>query len=383
MTVQNRVFLIKLPHFSPVLQKLMNQRTSLFDAHVAANARMVDFGGWDMPVNYGSQIQEHQAVRQAAGVFDVSHMTIVDVYGDRARAYLRKLLANDVDKLKTNGKALYSAMLTPEGKVIDDLIVYRTDPGYRVIVNCSTRDKDLRWMQQVAVEFEVHVEFRGALSMLAVQGPQAIAITASVVTADQAELIQQLSPFQGLPIGDWFIGRTGYTGEDGLEIMLPHQEAVALWQQLLAAGVQPCGLGARDTLRLEAGMNLYGHEMDENTSPLIANMAWTIAWQPSERHFIGRAALEAERDAGIQQQLTGLIFTGKGILRAGQKLRCAQGTGVITSGSFSPSLNCSIAIARLPLDAQQIEVDIRGQWQPVQAVSLPFVKQGQILHTPV
>lgn len=362
----------------------MNQRTSLFDAHVAAGARMVDFGGWDMPVNYGSQIQEHDAVRTHAGLFDVSHMTIVDVYGDRARAYLRKLLANDVDKLTVNGKALYSAMLTPEGTVIDDLIVYRTDPGYRVIVNCATRDKDLKWMQQVGLEFEVHTEFRGDLSMLAIQGPKALALTEAVLTPAQRDLLSRLQPFQGLAADSWFIGRTGYTGEDGLEIMLPHTDAIALWSALLAQGVQPCGLGARDTLRLEAGMNLYGHEMDEQTSPLIANMGWTLAWLPADRNFIGRAALEAERAAGISQRLVGLIFNGKGVLRAGQLLRSPLGSGIITSGSFSPTLKTSIAIARLPIDALTgVEVEIRNQWQPVELVSLPFVKQGLSVYKPL
>lgn len=362
----------------------MNQRTPLFDAHIAAGARMVDFGGWDMPVNYGSQIQEHETVRCDAGVFDVSHMTVVDVGGPQATPYLQYLLANDVARLSFDGKALYSGMLTHEATVIDDLIVYRMDPGYRVVVNCSTREKDLAWMREVAQAFDVEVNFRGDLAMLAIQGPQAISKVRAVVCDKAQSVIDQLRVFQGLPVGSWFIGRTGYTGEDGLEIMLPAEAATEFWQRLLAGGVKPCGLGARDTLRLEAGMNLYGHEMDENTSPLVANMGWTVAWEPAGRDFIGRAALEAQRAAGVHDTLVGLVFEGRGVLRAGQTVRTADGDGVITSGTFSPTLKVSIAMARVPAAARGgVEVDIRGQWQPAQLVSLPFVKNGRSVYKPL
>lgn len=359
----------------------MNQRTPLFDAHVAAGARMVDFGGWDMPVNYGSQIQEHNTVRTDAGVFDVSHMTVVDVSGADATTYLQKLLANDVARLGFDGKALYSGMLKADGKVIDDLIVYRMDPGYRVVVNASTREKDLAWMQSVAADFAVEVKFRADLAMVAIQGPQAITKVRAIVCENAQAVIDQLKIFQGLPVGSWFIGRTGYTGEDGLEIMLPAEKVTEFWNRLLANGIKPCGLGARDTLRLEAGMNLYGHEMDETISPLIANMGWTVAWEPASRDFIGRAALEAEKAAGVQEKLVGLVFKGKGVLRAGQTIRTAHGNGIITSGTFSPTLKFSIAMARVPAQAtQNAEVDIRGQWLPVELVTLPFVKLGQTLY---
>ena len=359
----------------------MNQRTPLFDAHVAAGARMVDFGGWDMPVNYGSQIHEHDTVRSDAGMFDVSHMTVVDVSGHDATRYLQHLLANDVARLGYEGKALYSGMLTHEGNVIDDLIVYRMDPGYRVVVNCSTRDKDLAWMHGVATSFDVQVTFRADLAMIAIQGPQAIARVRAVVCEKAQAVIDQLKIFQGLPVGSWFIGRTGYTGEDGLEIMLPAEGATEFWQRLLDGGVKPCGLGARDTLRLEAGMNLYGHEMDETISPLLANMGWTIAWEPASRDFIGRSALEQQRAAGVACKLVGLVFEGRGVLRAGQAVRTPHGDGIITSGTFSPTLKLSVAMARVPAAAAgAAEVDIRGNWLPVTLTSLPFVKQGRSVY---
>ncbi|TXI29503.1 MAG: glycine cleavage system aminomethyltransferase GcvT, partial [Aquipseudomonas alcaligenes] len=253
----------------------MGQRTPLYEQHLALGAKMVDFGGWDMPLHYGSQVEEHHQVRRDCGVFDVSHMTVVDVTGAQAKAWLQHLLANDVERLKTPGKALYSGMLNERGGVIDDLIVYLTDWGYRVVVNAATRDKDLAWMQAQTAGFEVALNERAELAMLAIQGPNARAKTAELVSPARAALIHELKVFQGLPEGDWFIARTGYTGEDGLEIMLPAEQAADFLTELVGAGIAPIGLGARDTLRLEAGMNLYGQDMDEDTSPLAANMAWT------------------------------------------------------------------------------------------------------------
>ncbi len=267
----------------------MGLRTPLYDTHVAAGARTVDFGGWDMPVNYGSQIEEHHAVRRDAGMFDVSHMCVVDLRGDRVRDYLRRLLANDVAKLTQHGKALYSCMLRDDGGVIDDLIVYYMDDRwYRMVVNAGTRDKDLAWLRQQAEGFGVAVEPRFDLAMIAVQGPNARQKAATVIDPATAGRALQLGPFFGLEAGDLFIARTGYTGEDGWEIMLPAERAAGFWQELRDAGVAPCGLGARDTLRLEAGMNLYGNDMDETTSPLESGLGWTIAWEPQDRDFIGR-----------------------------------------------------------------------------------------------
>jgi aminomethyltransferase len=359
----------------------MGNKTALYATHQTMGGKLVDFGGWDMPLHYGSQIEEHHKVRQSAGMFDVSHMTVVDVTGADAKTYLQYLLANDVAKLDSlHGKALYSGMLNHEGGVIDDLIVYNLGDWYRVVVNCSTREKDLAWMNQVAEKFSVAVTERPELSMIAVQGPEAIRIASSLVSAEQAAVIASLTIFQGLPAGDWFIGRTGYTGEDGLEIILPHEAAVGLWQALAGAGVAPCGLGARDTLRLEAGMNLYGHEMDETVSPLAANMGWTIAWQPAERDFIGRAILEAQKAAASTQKLVGLVLRERGVLRA-EQIVTVEGTddkGIITSGTFSPSLGYSIALARVPRSiGTHCQVDMRGKQVTVEVVAPNFVRNGK------
>jgi aminomethyltransferase len=359
----------------------MGQRTPLHDQHLALGAKMVDFGGWDMPLHYGSQVEEHHQVRRDCGVFDVSHMTVVDVSGAQAKTWLQYLLANDVERLQTPGKALYSAMLNERGGVIDDLIVYLTGCGYRLVVNAATRDKDLAWMQAQTAGFEVVLSERAELAMLAIQGPNARAKTAELVTPARAALIHELKVFQGLPEGDWFIARTGYTGEDGLEIMLPAEQAADFLTELVGAGIAPIGLGARDTLRLEAGMNLYGQDMDEDTSPLAANMAWTIAWEPAERQFVGRSALESQRAAGNQPKLVGLVLEERGVLRAHQVVRVeGVGEGEITSGSFSPTLNKSIAMARLPMAAgERAEVEIRGKWFPVRIVRPNFVRNGKAL----
>lgn len=356
----------------------MGKQTALYAKHLEANGKIVDFGGWDMPIHYGSQIQEHQAVRERVGMFDVSHMTIVDIRGIDATSYLQKLFANDVARLQETGKALYSAMLNNSGGVIDDLIVYKMDGWYRTVVNCSTRDKDLEWMSAQIKNFEVSLNERPELAMIAVQGPQAIAVVKKL-KPEAAALIDGLNIFQGLPKSDWFYARTGYTGEDGLEIMLPEQEAPTFWQQLLEAGVQPCGLGARDTLRLEAGMNLYGNDMDETVSPLQAGMGWTIAWQPENRDFIGRAALAAEKAQGVPFKQVGLVLEGKGVMRSHQKVVVeGVGEGEITSGTFSPTLDNSIAIARVPVaTGDHCMVDIRGKLQPARVIKLPFVRNGK------
>ncbi|HAQ26529.1 MAG TPA: glycine cleavage system aminomethyltransferase GcvT [Pseudomonas sp.] len=359
----------------------MGQRTPLYDQHLALGAKMVDFGGWDMPLHYGSQVEEHHQVRRDCGVFDVSHMTVVDVAGAQAKAYLQRLLANDVARLAQLGKALYSAMLNEQGGVIDDLIVYLTDEGYRLVVNASTRDKDLAWMRAQASGFEVRIDERADLAMLAIQGPQARTRMMDLVTQPRAALIQELKPFQGLAAGDWFIGRTGYTGEDGLEIILPAEQAPDFFSELVGAGISPIGLGARDTLRLEAGLNLYGQDMNEEVSPLAANMGWTIAWEPAERAFVGRGALEEQRERSEQPKLVGLVLEERGVLRAHQVVRVnGIGEGEITSGSFSPTLGKSIALARVPANTgERAEVEIRNKWYPVRVVQPTFVRHGKVL----
>lgn len=359
----------------------MGQRTPLYDQHLALGAKMVDFGGWDMPLHYGSQVEEHHQVRRDCGVFDVSHMTVVDVSGEQARDYLQRLLANDVARLKSTGRALYSAMLNERGGVIDDLIVYLTDWGYRLVVNASTRDKDLAWMQAQAAGFAVEVRERPELAMLAIQGPHARARTSELVSQARAGLIHDLKPFQGMADGDWFIGRTGYTGEDGLEIILPAEQAPDFLSELVGAGIPPIGLGARDTLRLESGLNLYGQDMTEDVSPLAANMGWTVAWEPTERDFVGRAALEQQRARDDLPKLVGLVLEERGVLRAHQVVRVnGVGDGEITSGSFSPTLGKSIALARVPAGtAERAEVEIRGKWYPVRVVQPTFVRHGKVL----
>ena len=359
----------------------MGQRTPLYDQHLALGAKMVDFGGWDMPLHYGSQVEEHHQVRRDCGVFDVSHMTVVDVVGAQTQAYLQRLLANDVARLAQVGKALYSAMLNDQGGVIDDLIVYLTEDGYRLVVNASTRDKDIAWLQAQAAGFEVQVNERADLAMLAIQGPQARARIMDIVTQVRSALIQELKPFQGLAAGDWFIGRTGYTGEDGLEIMLPADQAPDFFSELVGAGISPIGLGARDTLRLEAGLNLYGQDMTEEVSPLAANMGWTVAWEPAERDFIGRSALQAQRERNELPKLVGLVLEERGVLRAHQVVRVnGIGEGEITSGSFSPTLGKSIALARVPAKTgERAEVEIRNKWYPVRVVQPTFVRHGKVL----
>jgi len=364
----------------------MLKRTPLFETHVAAGARMVDFGGWEMPVAYGSQIEEHHAVRRHAGMFDVSHMRTVDVEGAGSRDFFRRLVANDVARL-VPGKALYSCMLRDDGGVLDDLIVYWLgDDRYRAVVNAGTAEKDLEWMHKVAHDERSAVSIlpRRELAMIAVQGPQARRLlkeTLEGIDAGAAAVIDAMKPFTAKPVEEFFIARTGYTGEDGCEVVLPADEAAGLWRHLAAAGVAPCGLGARDTLRLEAGMNLYGQDMDETVSPLESGLAWTVDLK-EPRDFIGRAALEKQISAGGLRQLLGLKMTERGVLRAHQKVSTAQGEGEISSGTFSPTLGCSIALARLPAGVavgDKVEVDLRGKAVAAQVVKPPFVRNGKAL----
>jgi aminomethyltransferase len=343
---------------------------------------MVDFGGWDMPVAYGSQIEEHHAVRRAAGVFDVSHMGIVDLRGDRCRELLRTLLANDVARLSVPGRALYSCMLNERGGVLDDLIVYFLDDDFfRVVVNAGTRERDLAWIGEQAAPYQVQLLERRDLAMLAIQGPQARERSAALLTAEAAWAVLELQPFFGAQIGEWFVARTGYTGEDGFEIMLPGAEAVSVWQRLNAADVRSCGLGARDTLRLEAGMNLYGNDMNEQTNPLESGLAWTVAFDPPERNFVGRAALESVRARGIERKQVGLVLDERAVLRSHQRVLVAGGgEGEVTSGTFSPTLERSIGLARVPVaTGTQVQVEVRGRLLPARVVRAPFVRHGKVL----
>jgi aminomethyltransferase len=355
--------------------------TPLNAVHRASGARMVDFGGWDMPVNYGSQIEEHHAVRTGAGMFDVSHMRVVDLKGPGARDFLRYALANNVDKLKDAGKALYSCLLRPDGGVIDDLIVYFLDEAFfRLVVNAGTADKDIAWLSDLIVVRAPHLALtpRTDLAMIAVQGPQARTLVWQVLPGSAAATTG-LKPFSAAVFGTAFIARTGYTGEDGFELVVPSTDVEALWRSLAAAGVKPCGLGARDTLRLEAGMNLYGQDMDETQSPLESGLAWTVDLT-SPRDFVGKAALTASRPA---RQFIGLLLVDKGgVLRAHQAVRTAHGDGEITSGSFSPTLNQSIALARLPSAVsvgEIVKVAVRDKELAARVVKPPFARNGKAL----
>lgn len=360
----------------------MGMKTPLYDDHLDAGGRMVDFGGWDMPLHYGSQIEEHRSVRQGVGVFDVSHMTIVDIEGPQAKEFLRVLLANDVAKLETAGRAQYTCMLNATGGVVDDLISYLVGPScYRLVVNASTREKDLAWMRQQAAGRDVTITERAELAMLAVQGPQAREVATGVIDSRRREMLMALPVFAAAAVDDLFVARTGYTGEDGFEIIVPAASASRLWRSLRQAGAAACGLGARDTLRLEAGLNLYGNDMDEQTSPLESGLGWTIAWEPAEREFLGRQAVTAMRNRADRQRFAGLLLEGRGVLRNHQRVVVAGcDDGEITSGGFSPTLQRSIALARLPAgDCERAQVDIRGRLQDVRIVKPPFVRHGRVL----
>ncbi|MDX2164483.1 MAG: glycine cleavage system aminomethyltransferase GcvT [Gammaproteobacteria bacterium] len=345
--------------------------TPLYEWHVAHKATMVDFAGWKMPIHYGSQLEEHHAVRQHAGIFDVSHMNVVDVIGQDVPAYLKILCANNIEKLSPN-KALYTCMLNENGGIVDDLIVYKiSDSHYRLVLNAGTREKDLHWLNHVKGSFELHLHARSEMAIIALQGPHAITIAKSLF---------QIVPekfFSFIGFEDCMIARTGYTGEDGVEIIVPGEHALKIWNKLIDAGAKPIGLGARDTLRLEAGLNLYSSDMDETVSPLESNIAWTVAWEPADRQFMGRKTLEIQKQIGISKKLVGLTLEKGGVLRHGQKIFSQdQEIGVVTSGGFSPTLNVSIAMARIDASvAHDVDVEIRGKRLPARVVALPFIKR--------
>lgn len=356
----------------------MQKRTPLYESHLSANAKMVDFYGWEMPLHYGSQLNEHHAVRQQVGVFDVSHMTIVDFHGIDVAAFLRYVLANNVDRL-SEGQALYSCMLNPAGGVIDDLIVYKIrEDFYRVVVNSATHDKDLAWFAECAESFNVEIKERIDLAMIALQGPLVREKLPNLLESTKLNLTFALKPFHAVAVDDWFIARTGYTGEDGFEIMLPAIDAAGFWKAVMLAEIQPCGLGARDTLRLEAGLNLYGADMDETVTPFESNLGWTVALEPNRREFIGRKAMEQQFSQGVSKRLMGLVLETQGVLRNHQRVVVAGSEGEITSGSFSPTLNQGIALARIPMgSATECQVEVRGKLLPVQIIKPPFVRKGK------
>ena len=352
----------------------MSKPTPLIDTHVAAGGRMVDFAGWQMPLHYGSQLKEHEQVRAGCGLFDVSHMTIIDIEGEERLDFLRFVGANDPGKLQP-GQAQYGVLLDDDAGIIDDLIVYRLGDDYRAVVNSATRESVLDAFAEIGDRFDARIVERPGEAMVAVQGPRAMDTFAAASGTDAAN---GLSPFHALRVHDWTIARTGYTGEDGLEIMLPGDQAAALWRRLTEAGGVACGLGARDTLRLEAGLNLYGQDMTRDNHPLESNLGWTIAWQPDDRAFRGRAALEARRGS-YAHKLTGIVLDAKGVMRHDQVVDCGEsGKGVVTSGIFSPTLGYSVGLARVPRGARgDCSVEIRGKHLPARIVKPPFVRNGK------
>lgn len=360
----------------------MLSTTPLHNQHVALKARMVDFHGWEMPLHYGSQIEEHHKVRNDAGMFDVSHMTVVDILGAGGRQFLRHLLTNDIDQLQHSGRALYSCMCNEHGGILDDLIVYSLGPDYhRLVLNSATRKKDLNWLKEKIQGFSAGLQERNELSMLAVQGPNAIKKVIEALPPAHGDAISTLTQFECVDVDGWFFARTGYTGEDGLEIIVPQEDLVNLWEKLQSAGVASCGLASRDTLRLEAGLLLYGQDMDETTTPLESGLSWTIKWEPEERDFIGKGALLSQKQIGAQKKMVGLILKDKGIMRPGQSVFLPDdGHGIITSGTFSPTLEKSIALARVPKAVgDTVEVEIRGKRLEAAVGKPRFVKNGQII----
>lgn len=359
----------------------MGKKTPFYASHVTANAKIVDFAGWDMPLHYGSQLEEHHCVRNAQGMFDVSHMGVIDLHGPNVESDLKTLLANNVERLSI-GKALYSCMLNEAGGIIDDLIVYKIENDFfRVVVNAGTKDKDLAWIE-AHLSADTVLTLRNDQVILAIQGPQALNSLQKFLPVNTTEQLQQLKPFHFFQHEDLFIARTGYTGEDGVELIFDAAKATERWQSFLALGIKPCGLGARDTLRLEAGLNLYGADMDETVTPYESNLGWTVVLNPETRRFIGRDALENQKASGVPQKLIGLVLEGPGIIRNHQKVVADELVGEVTSGGYSPTLERSIALARVP---QQFEtnctIDIRGKQIPARVVKPPFVRQGKKLAT--
>jgi len=368
----------------------MLKRTVLYDTHVAAGARMVDFGGWEMPLHYGSQIEEHHAVRRSAGVFDVSHMRVAEIEGSDASAFLRRLLTADIDR-RTAGQAMYSCMLNESGGVLDDLIVYRrgdesgVGARFRAILNAATADRDLQWMATLAAGDSLAVDIRPQpqLAILALQGPQAPAVLERAQPGLAAHGLP-LASFRAAFTNGAFVARTGYTGEDGFEIVVPGERASALWQSLRDAGAAACGLGARDTLRLEAGLALYGQDIDESVTPLESGLARTVELDADRpyRPFVGRGAIERQRSQGPRRQLLGLKLLGKGVLRAHQDVRTPHGDGQVTSGGFSPTLQVSIALARLPAAVavgDTVTAELRSGGVQALVVKPRFVRNGKPL----
>ncbi|MBX2836655.1 MAG: glycine cleavage system aminomethyltransferase GcvT [Gammaproteobacteria bacterium] len=358
----------------------MSLQTPLYDAHRAAGGKIVDFAGWQLPVHYGSLIDEHKAVRKSAGMFDVSHMTVVDFSGSGTNEWLRQMLTNDVNKISV-GQAIYGCMCNESGGVIDDLIAYRRgDTDFRIVVNAATRQQDLDWFGQ-HLPANVQMDTPEGLAMLAIQGPEAVQLCSETLREHIGARgdLDDLQRFGCITLGDWFVARTGYTGEDGVEVVMPASAASDLWASLFAVGIVPAGLGARDTLRLEAGLCLYGNDLDLQHSPIEAGLAWAVDINDTDRQFIGREVLEDQKLFGAPHRQIGLVLDSRGVLRAGQVVEhVGREVGVITSGTFSPTLERSIAMARVTKEIKGgCDVVVRDKPLPATVVPVPFIKNGE------
>ena len=351
-------------------------KTPLNKSHIELGAKMVNFSNWEMPISYSSLIEEHNAVRSTVGIFDVSHMSVFDFDGDNQVAFFEKIFANDIKKIYKDNKAIYGALLNEEGGILDDLIIYHANNKFRLVSNCSTREQNRQWFEKHAIEFGVKVMERSDMGILAIQGPDALNKILKIKEIDNQ--VNTLQSFGCMFEGDKLYARTGYTGEDGLELIVPTKDINHLWDQALELGCTPIGLGARDTLRLEAGLNLYGNDMTINNHPYESNMGWTIDMSDDSREFIGKDAL-LSIDQSKSQKIVGIILQDKGILRSGYEITHEQGKGVVLSGSYSPTLQSSIGLARVDQGYKENgKVMIRNKLLNIDFVSPRFLEQGKI-----
>ncbi|ATW02081.1 glycine cleavage system protein T [Candidatus Legionella polyplacis] len=352
-------------------------KTILYNSHIEIGAKLVRFHNWIMPLHYGSIVQECLYVRERCGMFDISHMTIVDITGSQSISFLRKLLTNDITLLFDN-ESLYSCMCNNYGGIIDDVVVYKCNNNYyRLVFNASTRIKVLKWIFNVSKYFSVKMIERNDFGMLSVQGPDAISKIVNILNLKKDNVVENLDRFGFIIFDYFFISRTGYTGEDGLEIILLKKYIVDFWNTLLESNINPCGLGARDILRLEAGMVLSGVDIHEKVTPLESSLEWTIKWIPKDRDFIGMNSLFLQKKYGAPTKLIGLIISDKKIMRNGFKvLLSSNDTGVITSGVYSPFLKKSIAFARVPWKNtdNMVHVLIYGKLCLAKVCKLKFVR---------
>ncbi|HEX6862997.1 MAG TPA: glycine cleavage system aminomethyltransferase GcvT [Thermoanaerobaculia bacterium] len=358
------------------------KRTPLYESHVEAGARLVDFAGWEMPVQYQGVIEEHRAVRTAAGIFDVSHMGEVRVQGPGAEAFLQKLTPNDVSKLAP-GRAHYSGLLTDQGTYVDDLLIYRIGPEeLLVVVNASNADRDFEWIASRAGDGAKVTNESDRWALIALQGPKAVEILRPLATEGAVDL-KYYGFLQGEVAGrPALISRTGYTGEDGFELYVAPEDAPAIWRRLLESGAVPAGLGARDTLRLEASMALYGHEIDESTTPFEAGLAWVVKMNKGD--FLGREALAAQQAEGLRRKLIGFEVQGRGIARQGHEVKAGGGiggntVGAVTSGTWSPTFEKALGMAYVPVElaapGTPLEIGVRGKALSAVVVEVPFYRR--------